>query len=117
MSERNIIGNVRDQSKLFNERINRLESNNWFLSNSRSVGLIGAIEFGYESNKKFDTKTKIAAKCVKIIQESGVILRALPGDIIGFCPPLIINQSQLNEMFDKIDKAIKDFDQTANSLK
>ena len=117
MSVRNIIGNVRDQSKLFNERINRIESNNWFFSNSRSVGLIGAIEFGNESNKKFDTKIKIAAKCVKIIQESGVILRALPGDIIGFCPPLIINQSQLNEMFDKIDKAIKDFDQTANSLK
>ena len=117
MFERDIIGNVRNQSKLFNERINKIKSNNWFISNSRSVGLIGAVEFGYEGSKKFDIKEKIAAKCAKIIQENGVILRALPGDIIGFCPPLIINQSQLNEMFDKIEEAIKDFDQTAYSLK
>ena len=96
---------------------NKIKSNNWFLNNSRSVGLIGAVEFGYEGSKKFDVKEKIAAKCAKIIQENGVILRALPGDIIGFCPPLIINESQLNEMFDKIEEAIKDFDQTAYSLK
>ena len=95
----------------------KIKSNNWFLNNSRSVGLIGAVEFGYEGSKKFDVKEKIAAKCAKIIQENGVILRALPGDIIGFCPPLIINESQLNEMFDKIEEAIKDFDQTAYSLK
>ena len=117
MVERDIIGNVRNQSKLFHDRINKIKSNNWFLNNSRSVGLIGAVEFGYEGSKKFDVKEKIAAKCAKIIQENGVILRALPGDIIGFCPPLIINQSQLNEMFDKIEEAIKDFDQTAYSLK
>ncbi len=117
MVERDIIGNVRNQSKLFHDRINKIKSNNWFLNNSRSVGLIGAVEFGYEGSKKFDVKEKIAAKCAKIIQENGVILRALPGDIIGFCPPLIINQSQLNEMFDKIEEAIKDFDQTAYTLK
>ena len=117
MVERDIIGNVRNQSKLFHNRINKIKSNNWFLNNSRSVGLIGAVEFGYEGSKKFDVKEKIAAKCAKIIQENGVILRALPGDIIGFCPPLIINQSQLNEMFDKIEEAIKDFHQTAYSLK
>ena len=117
MVERDIIGNVRNQSKLFHDRINKIKSNNWFLNNSRSVGLIGAVEFGYEGSKKFDVKEKIAAKCAKIIQENGVILRALPGDIIGFCPPLIINQSQLNEMFDKIEEAIKDFGQTAYSLK
>ena len=117
MVERDIIGNVRNQSKLFHDRINKIKSNNWFLNNSRSVGLIGAVEFGYEGSKKFNVKEKIAAKCAKIIQENGVILRALPGDIIGFCPPLIINQSQLNEMFDKIEEAIKDFDQTAYSLK
>ena len=117
MSERNIIGNVRKQAKLFNERISNIMNDHWFFSNSRSVGLIGAVEFGYEGNKKFDAKIKIAAQCVKAIQKSGVILRALPGDIIGFCPPLIINQEQINEMFDKIDKAIKNFDKMAKALR
>ena len=116
MSERNIIGNVREQSNLFNERISKIMNDHWFFSDSRSVGLIGAIEFGYEENKKFDAKIKIAAQCVKEIQKAGVILRALPGDIIGFCPPLIINQKQINEMFDKIDKGIKSFEGTARAL-
>ena len=53
----------------------------------------------------------------KIIQENGVILRALPGDIIGFCPPLIIKEEQMNEMFDKIDIAFKNFDEMAFNLK
>ena len=70
-----------------------------------------------EPSKKFDVKNKIAAKCVKIIQENGVILRALPGDIIGFCPPLIIKEEQINEMFDKIDIAFKNFDEMAFNLK
>ena len=96
MIDRNIIENVKQLSKLFNERIQNIKNNSWFLSHSRSVGLIGAVEFGYEGNKKFDIKNKIAAKCAKIIQENGVILRALPGDIIGFCPPLIIKEEQIN---------------------
>ena len=78
------------------------EKENWFIGHSRSVGLIGAIEFCYENNKKFDLSKKIAAQANKIIQSKGVILRALPGDIIGFCPPLIISEEQINEMFDII---------------
>ena len=117
MIDRNIIENVKQLSKLFNERIQNIKNNSWFLSHSRSVGLIGAVEFGYEGNKKFDIKNKIAAKCAKIIQENGVILRALPGDIIGFCPPLIIKEEQINEMFDKIDIAFKSFDQMAFNFK
>ena len=58
----------------------------------------------------FDIKNKIAAKCAKIIQENGVILRALPGDIIGFCPPLIIKEEQINEMFDKVEKVLASID-------
>ena len=51
------------------------------------------------SHKKFDKSHKIAAQAVAIIQKHGVILRALPGDIIGFCPPLIISKAELDDMF------------------
>jgi len=52
----------------------------------------------------------------KMIQEEGVILRALPGDSIGFCPPLIISLKQIDEMFDKIEMAMPKADQLLVSI-
>ena len=83
-----------------------------FVGDARAIGLIGAIEFVTEpnSNKKPDPFRKVAAKIQQKIQESGVILRALPGDSLGFCPPLIIEKSQIHEMFDKIDSVLSRID-------
>ena len=117
MIERDIISNVKKVSKVFGERIKNICNNNWFISHSRSVGLIGAIEFGYENNKKFDIKKKIAAQSAKVIQNNGVILRSLPGEVIGFCPPLIISEVQVNEMFDKIDDSMAAIHQIAENCK
>jgi len=117
MIERDIISNVRKVSKVFGERINQIYQNNWFVNHSRSVGLIGAIEFGYDKNKKFDVNKKIAAQSAKVIQDNGVILRPLPGDVIGFCPPLIISEAQVNEMFDKLDDSMGEIYQIADNCK
>ena len=59
---------------------------------------------------------KIAAQACKIIQKKGVILRALPGDIIGFCPPLIISNNQIDEMFDIIEASMPEIDKIAKAL-
>ena len=40
----------------------------------------------------------IAAKA----QQNGLLVRALAGDIIGICPPLIINEEQINDLFDRL---------------
>jgi 4-aminobutyrate--pyruvate transaminase len=45
-----------------------------------------------------------------------VILRALPGDSIGFCPPLIITEEEIDEMFDKIEKVMPKADELALSF-
>ena len=78
------------------------------IGDTRAIGLIGAIEFAAncDHNQKFDPSHKIAAQAVSIIQKHGVILRALPGDIIGFCPPLIISEAEINDMFDRIESAL-----------
>ena len=117
MIERDIISNVKKVSNIFGERINQIYQNSWFVNHSRSVGLIGAIEFGYDKSKKFDVNKKIAAQSAKVIQDNGVILRPLPGDVIGFCPPLIISEVQVNEMFDKIDDSMAAIHQIAENCK
>jgi 4-aminobutyrate--pyruvate transaminase len=37
--------------------------------------------------------------------EHGLIVRAL-GDTIAFCPPLIIDDKQIDELFGKFDQAV-----------
>ena len=41
-------------------------------------------------------------------QKHGLIVRGLAGDIVAFCPPLIINEAQIGEMFDAMEKALDD---------
>jgi 4-aminobutyrate--pyruvate transaminase len=39
-------------------------------------------------------------------QEEGVISRALLGDRLAFCPPLVITESEIDELFDRFTKAL-----------
>ena len=118
MHERDIIGHVQTISPQFKARIERLSELD-FIGNVRAVGLIGAIEFAAncDHNQKFDPSHKIAAQAVSIIQKHGVILRALPGDIIGFCPPLIISEAEINDMFDRIESALVEVGKLAANLR
>ena len=118
MQERDIIGHVRAISTQFKARIARLSKFD-FIGNERAVGLIGAIEFAVNSDdhKKFDPSHQIARQAVSIIQKHGVILRALPGDIIGFCPPLIISEAEIDDMFDRIESGLVEVDKLAASLR
>ena len=118
MEERNILDHVRSISPTFLERVNKLgrfES----VGDTRGVGLIGAMEFVAkpDTKEKMDPTQKFSIKAQKIIQNHGVILRSLPNDTIGFCPPLIISEKQINEMFDRIESAMPEVDSLAASLR
>ena len=106
MQERDIVGHVRQLAPLFAERVARLDRFD-FVGNTRAVGFIGAAELAADkaSRAKFDPAKKLAAQAVATVQQHGVILRALPGDIIGFCPPLIISAAEIDDMFDRSEAA------------
>jgi len=110
MQERDIVGQVQKLAPRFVERVKRMDRFD-FIGNSRAIGLIGAMEFSADTatRRKFDPAIKIAAQAAAAIQEEGVILRALPGDIVGFCPPLVITEAELDDMFDRIDTAMEHF--------
>ena len=44
--------------------------------------------------------------CVGILHRLGVINRAVGGDVIAFCPPLVITAEEINAMFDIVEKAL-----------
>ena len=109
--EKKIVEHVRNIEKSFIERVKNFKKYD-FVGDSRAIGLIGAIEFVSESgsNNKPDPSRKVAAKIQQKIQDAGVILRSLPGDSLAFCPPLIIEENQIHQMFDKIDSVLAGID-------
>ena len=107
--ERNLVPRVRDLAPRFSRAFRELEEHP-MIGTSRSLGLIGAVELVRDKKKKefFDPSQKIGAHLVAQAQQHGLILRTLPGDIIACCPPLIISESEMDEMFSRFKKAIDD---------
>ena len=103
----NILGHVNKVSPTFIQRLNKCDKFD-LVGNTRGVGLIGALELvsKKKTNKGFEKKG-IAGKIFdEYAKKNGLIIRAI-GDVIAFCPPLIINESQINDMFDLVENTIK----------
>ena len=107
--DENIIGHVKEISEKFNTKMEQLNVHS-IVGNARSIGLIGAIELVQNKNNKtyFDPKIGIGSRIVKNAQKNGLIVRALQGDIVALCPPLIINNKEVDILFNKFNKSIKD---------
>ncbi len=53
----------------------------------------------------FEPAGKVGAECLNHCHANGLICRAI-GDVMAFCPPLIITPAQVDELFDKFDRAM-----------
>jgi len=107
--KRNIVGHVRTVGPTFEKRMAAL-ADHPLVGNSRAKGLIGAVELVADKATKraFDASQGVGAAAQNNAQKHGLIVRAMGGDIVAFCPPLIIDESQINEMFDKFEKGLDD---------
>ena len=76
---------------------------------ARGVGLIGAVELvaSKDTKEPFPADVGAAVHCVKHAQELGLIVRNL-GESIAICPPLIIDDQQIDELFIKLEQALDD---------
>jgi 4-aminobutyrate--pyruvate transaminase len=80
---------------------------------AQGLGLIGGLEIVADKRTKaqYDPKKGVAVKCVGFAQAEGVIVRSLMGDRIAVCPPLVIAEAEINELFDRLTRAL---DRTAD---
>ena len=76
---------------------------------ARGVGLIGAVELEADAVNAtpFDPKAGIGAFCAKRGEVHGVIARPL-GDAIAFCPPLVITEEEIDQVFERFRLALDD---------
>ena len=75
---------------------------------ARGIGLVGALELSAVKREKkpFDPKKGVGAQVVAQAQADGLIVRGIAGDVITLCPPLIIKPAEIDELFDKLTRAL-----------
>jgi 4-aminobutyrate---pyruvate transaminase len=105
-SEDQLLEHVRTRAPHFAARILALAVHP-LVGHSRAAGLLGAIELMADPERKvpFDPALKVGARVVEHALGYGVILRPL-GDVISFCPPLIIDGAETDFLFDAVTRAL-----------
>jgi 4-aminobutyrate---pyruvate transaminase len=106
--ERDIVGHVQNVAPLFQRRLRALAEHP-LVGNARGRGLIGTLELvrNKETKETFSPANGVAIHAGKRAQAHGVVTRAM-GDNHSLCPPLIITEAQINDMFDRSEKALDD---------
>lgn len=76
----------------------------------RGVGMLSAIEFvaNRATKARFDPGHKVGARISKAARDRGLIARAMPhGDILGFAPPLVMTEAEVDEMVGIAEAAVR----------
>ncbi len=104
IEERDLVGNVRALSPKFLARLKSIGEHPLVIEH-RGVGLIGAFEL---APREGFAGGQLGPKLFGYLMEEGVISRAI-GDSIAFCPPMIITGTQVDDMFDKVERGLEKF--------
>jgi 4-aminobutyrate--pyruvate transaminase len=59
------------------------------------------------TGRAFAKPGKVGAYCLDRCQEHGLVVRNI-GDTIALCPPLVITESEIGELFDRLERALDD---------
>ncbi len=75
---------------------------------ARGLGLIGGIELVADKKTKraFSPQHGVAARAVQLAEAEGLIVRAVLGDVLTLSPPLVINAPEVDELFDRLTRAL-----------
>jgi 4-aminobutyrate--pyruvate transaminase len=106
MDERNLLEHVRAVAPRFQARLQAF-ADHPLVGEARGVGLLGGLELVADKNTKasFDPARKVGIYLSERARELGLIVRSL-NDTVAFCPPLIIEEEQIDEMMDRVSKAL-----------
>lgn len=92
--------NAEAMGKIFRERMELLMAKSPLVTTVRGRGLLNAIVIKPFGNGK------TAYDVCKILKTQGLLAKQTHGDIIRFAPPLVINEEQIHEACDIIEKTI-----------
>lgn len=106
--ERDIVGHVRAMEPHFLGGLRAL-SDHPLVGDVRGAGLLAGVELIQDKQARtaFDPAAKVGAYCAAKAQQHGLLVRAI-GDTIAFCPPLIIDEAETQEVIECFAAALDD---------
>lgn len=106
--ERRLIDHVQAVSPRFLKRLAGLGEHP-LVGNTRGVGLIGGLELVADkaTKKAFDPAQMVGPYVSERCVDHGLILRNIENNM-AFCPPLIITEPQIDDLFDRFQQALDD---------
>ena len=106
--ERKIVDRVRALSPHFLKRLHAFADHH-LVGETRGVGLVGAIELvkNKKTHEGFDPTLMVGANFVRMAHDHGLIVRPV-ADSLAICPPLIATEADIDSLFDRFAKALKD---------
>ena len=102
-----IIENAGKRAPLFQGRL-KLLNQHPLVGEARGLGLIGGVELVADKSTKraFDPRHGVGARAVRFAEEEGLIVRSVGGDVLTLSPPLVIKAPQIEELFEKLNRAL-----------
>jgi 4-aminobutyrate---pyruvate transaminase len=75
---------------------------------ARGLGLIGGVELVADKSSKrsFAAEDGVGARAVAFAEAEGLLVRAVIGDVLTLCPPLIISAEEVDALFDRLTRAL-----------
>ena len=106
MEERDLFAHAARVGDVMQDRL-ALLADHPLVGEVRGAGLIGAAELVADkvTRASFPYEKGVGAYCMARCEAHGLILRAM-GDTMALCPPLIISDGQIDELFTKLELAL-----------
>ena len=85
-----------------------LKAHHQVVGHVRGLGLLAGVELVRDraTRESFDPSWGVGRQVFQGMLAEGVIVRALTGDVIALCPPLVITEEQLDRVVDVLDRTI-----------
>jgi len=102
-----IIAKVAQKAPQFQVRLKAFAAHP-LVGEARGLGLIGGLELVADKGTKrsFAATHGVGSRVVQFAEAEGLIVRAVGGDVIAISPPLIISESEIDELFDRLGRAL-----------
>jgi 4-aminobutyrate--pyruvate transaminase len=103
-----IIEKAARRAPLFQARLKAL-GDHPLVGEARGLGLIGGLELVADKTTKrsFEVQHGVGAAAVRFAEEEeGLIVRSVLGDVVTLSPPLIISGPEIEELFNRLARAL-----------
>ena len=104
-----LMENARRQGAVLRRRLRETFGDHEMVGDVRGEGLLACVEFvaNQAERRLFDPALGVGPRLARACRDEGLILRPLPdGDMLGFSPPLIVTEADVEEMVERMKRAV-----------